>query len=209
MVTKHKTQMKPTIWFWCPFKQKFRCGPGWVDYKSGVRRLERGFQILWNGELCVFSGDHWMVGNLEVSIAGFHEKLRESDPDASIEAALSRTTQNPFPKDDILAMRSFLGRPISTLLFLHLNAVIEANKVPYKAPKKATYILCWRFDRDNATEDQLRRIQLLVEWRGGREAAHVSLSWESEEMLHAGYETLLLGFWKRVGGREQMLRREG
>ena len=144
-----------------------------------------------------------MVGNLKVSIAGFHMKLRESDPDASIEAALSRTTQNPFPKDDILAMRSFLGRPISTLLFLHLNAVMAANKGPYKTPKKATYILCWRFDRDNATEDQLRRIQLLVEWRGGR------LSWESEEMLHAGYETLLSGFWKRVGGREQMLRREG
>lgn len=141
-----------------------------------------------------------MVRNLKVSIADFHKKLRESDPNSSIEATLSRTTHNPLLEDDIFAVRSFMGLPISTLP-LHLNEVMITNKRPHETPERVTHILRWRSHRGNAIDDQLRAIQLLVEWRRGREAAQARLSCESEEMLHGRYETLLLDFWKRVGQR--------
>jgi hypothetical protein len=170
---------------------------------------------LWNGEVCTFSGNRWKIGSLEVSLEEFRENLLESDPKSSIEAALFRTTQNPFPKDDIRAMRSFLGRPdIGPLLFLRLNAYVEKNKglqeIPKRVPEKVIRLLSWRFDEDDATESQLQRVELLAEWeREESEARQFRLSWESEEMLHASYKPLLLGFWKRIGGRGEMLRAQG
>ena len=219
-VTEHRVMVKPTLGFWCPLRRRFRRGPCWVDYDSGVRQLVQGFQILWNGEVCIFSDDHWKVGVLKVSCADFREILLAWDPEASIEGALSRTTQNPFPRNDIVATSSFLGRPISAPLFLRLGQLMTMDKEPQDIPERVTRLLSWRFDKDIAGTDQLQRIQLLAEWvGGGREARQVRLSWESEAMLHASYKPLVLGFWKRSeiarngvkgsGGRDETLRRQG
>jgi hypothetical protein len=175
---------------------------------------------LWNGELCIFSENHWKIGVLEVSLDDFRETLLNWDPQASIEAALSRTTQNPFPRNDIVAMSLFLGCPISAPLFLRLDELITTEKEPQDISEKVIRLLSWRFDKDIAGTDQLQRIQLLAEWVGGeREERQVRLSWESEAMLHASYKPLLLGFWERSeiarngvkhsGGREETLRRQG
>lgn len=97
-----------------------------------------------------------MVRNLKVSIADFHKKLRDSDPNSSIEAMLSRTTHNPLLEDDIFAVRSFMGLPISTLP-LPLNEVMITNKRPHETPERVTHILRW-LNEGNSYSERVERL---------------------------------------------------
>ncbi|KAK3933997.1 hypothetical protein QBC46DRAFT_414298 [Diplogelasinospora grovesii] len=97
----HQGQKHATS-YWCPLMRKFKRGDAWVEYDSGMEDLERGFEVMWKGDIWVFEGHCWRQGNIEVSIPDFGLELVKADSEESVEKALlianparsSRTTQS-------------------------------------------------------------------------------------------------------------------
>jgi hypothetical protein len=201
-------KIRPCIAYWCPWRRRFRRGPEWVTYTAGVKQLKEGVEIIWLGDVCVYDGACWKIGNSTVSVDEFGEALMATDPDESMEAALLSMNGATFPLDDDAALLSFLRLPaISYPLLFQLSSLArhrcQAQKILHndaeQHPKQVRKLVAWRFD--SATiGDELERIIILTEWASGPNEEHKTLSWEPESMLHAVCKPLLLAFWQR-GGR--------
>ena len=173
-----------------------------------MKQLEEGFEIIWLGDVCVYDGACWKIGNSTVSVYEFEEALMATDPDESMEAALLSMNDGPFPLDDDAALLSFLRIPtISYPLLFQLSSLAQyrcqAREILHndveEHPKKVRKLVAWRFD--SATiGDELQRIVILTEWASGSNKEYKTLSWEPESVLHAVCKPLLLAFWQR-GGR--------
>ncbi|KAH6614520.1 hypothetical protein B0J18DRAFT_302133 [Chaetomium sp. MPI-SDFR-AT-0129] len=209
--------MRPCIAYWCPLRRGFRRGPTWVTYASGVKQLEEGFQILWLGDICVYDGTCWKIGNTTMSIYEFGEAVMATDPNDSLEAALLSMNDAPFPLGDDAALLSFLRLPtISHPLLFQLGSLAQnrrrAQRIPcndaQKHPKRVRKLVAWRFD-STTVGDELQRIIILTEWVRGSDEKHRTLSWEPESKLHAVCKPLLLAFWRRGGGRDSSIRIRG
>jgi hypothetical protein len=180
-----------------------------------VKQLKEGFQILWLGDICSYDGTCWTIGNTRMSVYEFGEALLATDPDDSMEAALLRMNDAPFPLGDDDALLSFLRLPaISYPLLFELGSLAryQAQRTrcnnAQKHPKKVCKLVAWRFD-SATVNDELQRIIILTEWASGLNEEHRTLSWEPEPMLHGICKPLLLAFWQRVGGRDASIQIRG
>ena len=188
-----------------------------MAYTAGVKQLEKGFEIIWLGDVCVYDGACWKIGNSTVSVYEFGEALRATDPDESMEAALLSMNDGSFPLNDDAALLSFLRIPaISYPLLFQLSSLAQYRRQARRIlhnyteehPKKVRKLVAWRFD-SAAVGDELQRIIILTEWASGSNEEYRTLSWEPESKLHAICKPLLLAFWKRGGRLCKQFRQSG
>jgi hypothetical protein len=188
-----------------------------VTYAAGVKQLKEGFEVIWLGDVCVYGGACWKIGNSTMSVYEFGEALMATDPDESMEAALLSMNDGPFPLDDDAALLSFLRIPaISYPLLFQLSSLAQrrcqAQRILYNDEeihrKKVCKLVAWRFD-SATVGDELQRIVILTEWASRSNEEYKTLSWEPESMLHAVCKPLLLAFWQRGGRLCKQFRQSG